>query len=640
MLIEGLTSNLLRYVELFACEKMMKRALFLTLLGASAALAPACTSDSHGPGLEMVPEPRQRATRPQSLRTYGEDRRAYATPPGSEDLLILPGEPKGLVAASDATTDTVYIVDIPAQKLLHEVAFAPGTHPGRMATQGDALLVVSRRAGELARVTRDGRITHEVPVCPAPRGVAFDEERERVWVACASGELVWLEPENLQIVETFYVGPDLRDVAIASGHVFVSSFRAAEVLRVDPDSGAILSRRHAPPPNIYDTSGDRINSLWRMIATRDRRGLLLSYHQTSSQELRIGAATGAGYYGSGGVCGRRPIAPVVAKVILDEEGEWGEVDVQCAGPGALPVDVDEDRCGEGFALFASPNIVDQPPAPFRAPVITSPSCAPDLAIDRFDIRLAAAIDALGNPLILSRGDGLHIHFDHPGVRANRITLAADSPTHLGQLLFHGDLGSGMACASCHPEGGDDGNVWTFQRTTLSEDGTRLDQVSFRRRTQNLRAGVEGKLHWDGEFEGMGDLMGEVFSGRMSGFPLIRGDSNAIASWLEQLEPEPGLTPRPDERELVARGELLYAEAGCDGCHGGELLTDFEFHDVGTGGLRKTPTLRGVGQRERLMSDGCAVGLAQRFLCGGDRHGDLSSFEEGDLDALIAYLETL
>jgi hypothetical protein len=63
-------------------------------------------------------------------------------------------------------------------------------------------------------------------------------------------------------------------------------------------------------------------------------------------------------------------------------------------------------------------------------------------------------------------------------------------------------------------------------------------------------------------------------------------------------------------------------------------------DVGTGGAFQAPSLVGVGARLPLMHDGCADTLRERFdpACGGDAHGPALSDEE--VDALVAYLETL
>jgi len=68
----------------------------------------------------------------------------------------------------------------------------------------------------------------------------------------------------------------------------------------------------------------------------------------------------------------------------------------------------------------------------------------------------------------------------------KIDLASDSVADTGHAVFHANAGAGIACASCHLEGGDDGRVWTFDS-------------SGERRTQSLRGGILGTepFHWDG-----------------------------------------------------------------------------------------------------------------------------------------------
>jgi CxxC motif-containing protein (DUF1111 family) len=129
---------------------------------------------------------------------------------------------------------------------------------------------------------------------------------------------------------------------------------------------------------------------------------------------------------------------------------------------------------------------------------------------------------------------------------------------------------------------------------------------------------------------------------MGGFVIENGDAQSIRDWLGQLSPEPGVTPPPERAAEVARGAALFEEAGCDGCHSGATLTDHQFYDVGTAGMLKTPTLRGVVHRRHFLHDGCADTLRARFVpgCGGDQHGDVEGLSEGDLGALTAYLETL
>src|SRR5262249_30601553 len=48
----------------------------------------------------------------------------------------------------------------------------------------------------------------------------------------------------------------------------------------------------------------------------------------------------------------------------------------------------------------------------------------------------------------------------------QIDLAADSVADTGHAVFHANAGAGVACASCHLEGGDDGRTWWFDNSGL------------------------------------------------------------------------------------------------------------------------------------------------------------------------------
>ncbi len=73
-----------------------------------------------------------------------------------------------------------------------------------------------------------------------------------------------------------------------------------------------------------------------------------------------------------------------------------------------------------------------------------------------------------------------------------------------------------------------------------------------------------------------------------------------------------------------------------------LLTNNQLFDVGTGEF-KVPSLVGVSDRAPFMHTGCAKTLRDRFAgnCGGgDRHGTTSTLNAGQIDDLVAYLESL
>jgi mono/diheme cytochrome c family protein len=188
----------------------------------------------------------------------------------------------------------------------------------------------------------------------------------------------------------------------------------------------------------------------------------------------------------------------------------------------------------------------------------------------------------------------------------------------------------MACASCHPEAGDDGQAWTFDGI-----GTR--------RTQSLRGGILGTepLHWNGDMADFDMLMNEVFHERMQGPEVTVSQAAAVASWLDA---QPRFEVTPKDSDAVERGKALFeSEAvGCASCHSGPLFTDNLSADVGTGAMLQVPALRGVSFRLPLMHDGCVRTLRDRFgpCAGGDAHGRTSQLSERELDDLSAYLEIL
>ncbi|HEY8074783.1 MAG TPA: cytochrome-c peroxidase, partial [Labilithrix sp.] len=210
-----------------------------------------------------------------------------------------------------------------------------------------------------------------------------------------------------------------------------------------------------------------------------------------------------------------------------------------------------------------------------------------------------------------------------------IPLAPESREDTGHAVFHSNSGIGIACASCHGEGGDDAHVWTF-------DGLGA------RRTPSLRGTLDGTApyHWNGEMSDISMLADQVLSGRMNGPSLADDQKGALQSWLFALPPP--ASPAVLDPEGAARGEQLFnGAAGCIGCHVGPRLTSSATVDVGTGGKFQVPSLVGVSARAPFLHDGCATTLADRFgPCGGAGHGDTSMLSDADKSSLVAYLWTL
>ena len=125
-----------------------------------------------------------------------------------------------------------------------------------------------------------------------------------------------------------------------------------------------------------------------------------------------------------------------------------------------------------------------------------------------------------------------------------IQLSTVSRSDTGHDLFHANAGAGIACASCHAEGTDDGRTWTF-----ACEGTR--------RTQSLQVGLKGTepFHWGGDEKDFPQLVSDVFVGRMSGPMLAPDQIDATLSWID-AQPRRTHT-QPTDTAAIARGKALF-----------------------------------------------------------------------------------
>ncbi|MCC7535415.1 MAG: c-type cytochrome [Deltaproteobacteria bacterium] len=238
--------------------------------------------------------------------------------------------------------------------------------------------------------------------------------------------------------------------------------------------------------------------------------------------------------------------------------------------------------------------------------------------------------------LVSNGNG--------GIRRSRtLELPASSlgqEERIGRSLFYSSVnprmtttnGMGIACATCHIEGRDDGRTWIFM------DG--------RRQTQTTAGGIlsTAPFHWAGDIAAIHNL--DRLVAGMGGDGTIRSaDFDAIAAYIDTI-PAPDM--QREETTLVARGrELFESTASCAGCHAGAQLTDNQVHSVSMPGsldtltLAQTPSLVGVRVGAPYLHDGRAATLREVLdMSRGTGHGTLDGLSDEDLDALVAYVETL
>lgn len=210
---------------------------------------------------------------------------------------------------------------------------------------------------------------------------------------------------------------------------------------------------------------------------------------------------------------------------------------------------------------------------------------------------------------------------------------------LGRSLFHSTNDAriardGRACASCHPDGREDGLVWA------TPNGPR--------RTKLLAGSLHGTapFAWDGDAAKLHDHLEDTFE-RLRGAGGLRSvELRALTSYVKALPSPPRTTVKDPQK--VARGKEIFESkrAGCATCHAGEHFTDNKIHDVKSktkmdreAGFN-TPSLAFLRGRAPYYHDGRYATLSE-LLAGVDgAMGHTKHLSKADRAALEAFLLTL
>jgi len=539
-------------------------------------------------------------------------------------------------AMSDPDRDQVVVVDLDTVTIAAKVALQKGDEPGRIVEDGAGHVhVVLRGAGAVMTIDPStGLVLERRSVCTHPRGLAYDAAKNTVHVACAGGQLISLPADGGAPTRQVVLDDDLRDVVVDGDHLMVSRFRSAQLLVVDAD-GDITARWSPPPLTATNptptTSSSGVATFGPAVAWRTTAapggGALMVFQEDQTSEVAL--STGA----YGGRCGGI-VRTAVSMHRADGTG-WTLVGL----PTVLPVDVVSTPQGQFEVVSASTSSPTPAIIGFTNPSTLAPvdaSCqtnmpSPGVTITRTLAGttegqvMAIAYDGLGRRLVQTREPYLLV------VGNQAVTLPGESMKDTGHELFHLGTVGGVACASCHPEGHEDGHVWTF--TGLGP-----------RRTQSISGGILGTepFHWSGEMTSFDMLEHEVFDKRMSGPQLMPEHVQALAQWIDkipEMKPEPAL-----DAAAVDRGRAIFQDptVGCATCHAGAKMTNNATVTVGTGDAFQVPSLLGVAWRAPYLHSGCALTLEDRFggCGGGDLHGHTSQLTPGDRADLVSYLQSL
>ncbi len=557
---------------------------------------------------------------------------------------------------ADPDRDRIAVLDLDTGAT-KDIALQAHDEPGRLIEDGAGRIQVAlRRGGALVTITNDA-IASRRAVCAEPRGLAWDSATDLVHVACATGELVSFPAAGGDAVRNVFVDRDLRDVIVQGTNLLVSRFRASELVTLDAN-GAIVGRTVPPTVQRFDSNGGGIavpdtapvpgdagttpsdNGMvpavpavaWRTIGLSD--GSVLIAHQ---RQVQAQLHTTQGGYGQG--CGHGPVEPAVTLI-----PPGGAVPVALAPfmNGSLPVDIAVDASGQHIAFamagngtvqVGSTNIVlaDHDTDGCGGGGMGGGGGGDDVTIDN---QMGAPTSIAFRPngqLVIFYPEAPAVTIQNAGTMVAHYSLAGDFGYDAGRNMFHTETSVGISCASCHPEGRDDGLVWNFDQEGI-------------RRTQNLGGHVmqRAPFHWSGDMTDLPTLMEAVFAVRMNGGEPTRSQKLSLGPWIDRVSP-PAPTAGLDAA-AVARGSTLFhsTAVGCNSCHNGDLMTNLQLVDVGTGGKFKVPSLIGVSGRAPFLHDGCAATLKDRFVTcgGGDLHGHTSQLQPNDIDDLVAYLSSL
>lgn len=209
---------------------------------------------------------------------------------------------------------------------------------------------------------------------------------------------------------------------------------------------------------------------------------------------------------------------------------------------------------------------------------------------------------------------------------------------LGRALFHAAgkrrvSMDGRACASCHPDGRDDGMTWTTQ------EGPRQTPI------------IMGRLEGSAPFGWLGDAKDipthfKRTLARLAGTGLSGEERDAIFAWVNSLRPPREKTSEPEAK--IARGKVIFEseEAACASCHQGESTTDGDKHDVASAARLEvqrnfeTPSLRFVARSAPYFHDGRYATLVDMLKGADGTMGKVGHLPPEDVEALAAYVSSL
>jgi cytochrome c553 len=555
----------------------------------------------------------------------------------------------GRVFVADRQADRVVHVDSSSADALVELGGVDIAEPYGLAVTPDGGTLLVTSIADHALVAIDTATLHEkwrADLAAEPRGVAVSPDGERAVVG-------FLSSGALAIV----------DLAAAGERVAWRSLDPRDPVEIEEEEGweedemikvAVVREARSRFDVPTNTGQRRARNVFGVAYVG--HGLLVAPHQLSTSQMqRIPSADLRDSYGGG----PQAVPAIVHRLaVLDVAGGAATTaafsDLAVHQPRALAYDADRDTLfvgGYGDDRIVAVADVSQP-APYvawRAELSGNDRTRPDtcaidgLAVDgehlwvhcestRRVFRLAPAQFDLDDKEWLREKAGV--------LAGPQLAESLRTPqVERGAELFRrgGDWrlsDSGvMACASCHPDGRQDGLSWRLGKSILQ--------------TPMLGGRVVGTApyKWDGQDANLATSFRHTIE-RLGGSEFSapsRSELDDLAAYVESLPaPHP---PTVRDADAVARGRALFGGGlDCATCHDGDQLTDGQQYPLQSRGLdtTDTPSLRGVAHTAPYYHDGSAHDLYALLTDKGSVHdmAELDGLSAAQVADLTAYLRTL
>ena len=550
------------------------------------------------------------------------------------------------VAVVDPDQGSVSIVD--AETLASKGRVDVGGEPHAMLVDAAGLLrVTSYRGGQLVDVDpHTMAVVRKTAVCAGPWGLAESTDGRELAIACEwEDAVVRLDAVTLAVKARVEGLHRPRALAYVGDDLLIADFTGGRVTRVHPNGereGRSLVPESAPVrPALTSMNANLATALLPALGDVYVVHVLVNNTGDASKE-KI-----ADDYGTV-VDGNPKINPTLTRLgSSDAPVTYASYDAAKGrafnGPAALAAYADR------FLLIAHLSSNDVAMIDGSSGAITrfSVGAGPrGIAVDEATHRAFVdnAFDGSITRLALDTADGAAFTRTRP-------LPAVYSPSALaGRKIFHDATNPHVtpagvvSCATCHPDGGDDGLIWFAHTARIPLKRRRTPHLANARTTT-------APFHWNGEFATMHDLVRATMSDLMAGDGLLV-DVDAVQAYVDEIvrAPVPS-TADAATAERIDRGRALFAgAAGCAGCHAGPDFTDDAMHAVlSPPSLQaddaitavNTPGLHGLFLRAPLFHDGRAVDLASLLVQpDASAHGNASTLDEAQRADLLAYLRSL